>query len=355
MRVLGIESSCDETAAAVVTDRGEVEADVVASQVELHAPYGGIVPELASRAHLRAVAPLVERAMEEAGVDWDGLDGVVATAGPGLVGSLLVGLQYAKALAWSRGLPFLGVDHLEGHLFAAELRWPGRGTAPPPRPFAALLVSGGHTALYEVRGLGDVVLLGQTRDDAAGEAYDKVAHLLGLGYPGGPRVDRLAVEGDPSAHRFPRPMLDRPGHDFSFAGLKTAVARLVHGAGGPETLTDRQRADLCAAFQEAVVEVLARKAVAAAKERALGALVITGGVAANRGLQRRAGALCEEAGIELYVPPARACTDHAAMIAYVGAMRLARAEQDDLGLRAYARDPARRRGRFGPDGALRPR
>ncbi len=352
MRVLGIESSCDETAAAVVCSGGEVEADVVASQVALHAPYGGIVPELASRAHLRAVARVVEHALTDAGVGWGELDGVVATAGPGLVGSLLVGLQYAKALAWSRGLPFLGVDHLEGHLFAVELRWPGLDAVAPRRPYTALLVSGGHTALYEVRGLGETVLLGQTRDDAAGEAYDKVAHLLGLGYPGGPRVDRLATEGDPSAHALPRPMLDRPGFDFSFAGLKTAVARRVHEMGGPGALTPEQRANLCASFQAAVVEVLAHKAVAAARERGSDALVLTGGVAANRGLQQRSAQLCEEEGIVLHVPPLRACTDHAAMIAYVGAMRLARGERHGWGLRAYARDGSRRRGRFASDGSL---
>ena len=354
MKVLGIESSCDETAAAVVTSGGEVRSSVVASQVDLHAPFGGIVPELASRAHLRAVGGVVARALEEAGVHLGALDGIVATAGPGLVGSLLVGLQYAKALAWGSGLPLLGVDHLEGHLLAADLRWGTANETPPPeRPYAALLVSGGHTALYEVRDVGDVELLGQTRDGAAGEAYDKVAHLLGLGYPGGPVVDRLAAEGDPTRFALPRPMLERPGFDFSFAGLKTAVARLVDRLGGREALSERDVRDVCAAFQAAVVEVLVHKTVRAASARDLRTVVLTGGVAANRGLRARAAERCDVAGLRLVVPPLRACTDNAAMIAYVGAVRLARGERSDLDLRAYPRDAARRRGRFGRDGSLR--
>lgn len=350
MRVLGVESSCDETAAAVVTEDGEVISDVVASQVAVHAPFGGVVPELASRAHLRNVIPVVRQAVAALPRGLDDVDAVAVTNGPGLVGALLVGVSVAKSIAWSRGLPLVGVDHLDGHLLAVHLRRGPDPVAGPPMPYVALLASGGHTALYEVRAFDDIELLGQTRDDAAGEAYDKVAKLLGLGYPGGPIVDRLAASGDPDAVPLPVPMLGRQSLDFSFSGLKTAVARLVARDGVPSS--DEARADLCASFQAAVVTVLTRKAVRACRARGVEHLVLTGGVAANRGLRAEAKARCDREGLTLWVPPFASCTDNAAMIAYAGALRLAAGERDGVELAAYSRDPGRRRGRFGRDGEL---
>ncbi|MEM7608329.1 MAG: tRNA (adenosine(37)-N6)-threonylcarbamoyltransferase complex transferase subunit TsaD [Myxococcota bacterium] len=342
MRVLGIETSCDETAAAIVDEHGEVHANVVASQVREHAPYGGVVPELASRAHLRAFVPVLERALEKGGTP----DAVAVTAGPGLVGALLVGTEAAKAFAFARGLPIVGVNHLDGHLLAAHLRLPG-ACPQPPFPFIALLVSGGHTALYRVTAPLERELLGQTRDDAAGEAFDKAAKLLKLGYPGGPIVDRLAATGDPSAVELPRPMLHRRDDDFSFSGLKTAVARHVK-AHAP--FDDAALADLCASFQAAIVEVLAKKAVRACVREGVPRLVLGGGVAATRGLRARAAALAEEANVELFVPPLAACTDNAAMIAYAGTMAYARGDEGPF--QVYYRDPGRVRGRFRQDGSL---
>jgi N6-L-threonylcarbamoyladenine synthase len=342
MNVLGIESSCDETAAAVVRDDGTVVSDVVASQVDVHAPYGGVVPELASRAHMTNVVPVVERAVAALPRGLDDVDAVAVTQGPGLVGALLVGLSMGKAIAWSRGLPLVGVNHLDGHLFAVFLRREGE-PEPPPGPYAALLASGGHTAIYRVGGHDDVELLGQTRDDAAGEAYDKVAKLLGLGYPGGPVIDRLAVEGNPHAVDLPTPMLGQDNLDFSFAGLKTAVAHHVRTHGVPSD--DAALADVCASFQRVAVEVLVQKSVAACRASGLTDLVLTGGVAANRGLRARAAELCHAQGITLHVPPPRSCTDNAAMIACAGARRLAGGAHDGYALRAYSRAPGWRRGR----------
>ena len=340
MRVLGIESSCDETAAAVVTEDGTVLADVVASQIAVHAPYGGVVPELASRAHVQNIVPVLEAALEQSG-GLGAIDAVAVTRGPGLVGALLVGLSTAKAIAFARDLPLVGVDHLVGHLFAVYLGREGEPKRTPELPYIALLVSGGHTAIYEVTAPGEASILGQTRDDAAGEAFDKVAKLLGLGYPGGPVVDRLAAGGDPAAVDLPAPMASRRTLDFSFSGLKTAVARHVKQHGVPE-----DPADLCAAFQRRVVRVLVEKSVHACKTRKIPRLVLGGGVAANRGLRARAQKRCDDLGIELYVPPVASCTDNAAMIAYAGALRLAGGERDDLGLAAYSRSPDLKRGKM---------
>jgi N6-L-threonylcarbamoyladenine synthase len=320
--VLGIETSCDETAAAVVRSNGDVLSDVIESQVKSHAPYGGIVPELASRDHLRNVRPVIEEALARAGVGLAELDGVAVTARPGLAGALHVGAQAALGFAFARDLPIVGVDHLIGHLCAAYLQYPGHPVAPPATPFLALLVSGGHTALYRVDALSAVGIreLGATRDDAAGEAYDKVGKLLGLGYPGGPVIDRLAREGDASRFELPRPLNRRGSLEFSFSGLKTNVARWVEQHGRPRER--QQLCDLCAAFQERVVETLVRKAVTALEGKKLATWVIGGGVAANQGLRQAAQAAADERGVRLVVPIPRACTDNAAMIAFAGGLRL---------------------------------
>lgn len=344
MRVLGIESSCDETAAAVVEADGRVLSDVVASQIAVHAPYGGVVPELASRAHLVNVVPVVEQALEAVPGGFDGIDAIAVTRGPGLVGALLVGIQTAKALAFVRDLPLVGVDHLVGHLFAVYLRRDEGAPPVPELPFVALLVSGGHTAIYEVRGFDQHRILGQTRDDAAGEAFDKVGKLLGLGYPGGPVIDRLAQQGDPRAVKLPIPMASRRTLDFSFSGLKTAVARLVREEGVPTS--EQGMADLCASFQRAVVRVLVDKSVAACERLEVPRLVLGGGVAANGGLRARAAEVCAARGIELFLPDRASCTDNAAMIAYAGALRFAAGERDDLELSAYSRNPDLRRGKI---------
>ncbi|AKF04654.1 tRNA (adenosine(37)-N6)-threonylcarbamoyltransferase complex transferase subunit TsaD [Sandaracinus amylolyticus] len=347
MRVLGIESSCDETAAAIVEDGGRVIADVVASQVAVHAPYGGVVPELASRAHLANVAPVIAKALEAVPGGLDAIDGIAVTRGPGLLGALLVGMSAGKAMAWSRNLPIVYVDHLVAHLLAVYLQrdlQPGQEVATPEMPFVALLASGGHTAIYEVRAHDDVELIGQTRDDAAGEAFDKAAKLLGLGYPGGPVIDRLAKLGDRSKVELPLPMPSTKRLDFSFSGLKTAIARHVEKHGAPKD--ERELADVCAAFQHAVVEVLARKSVAACKQRRIPRLVLAGGVAANAGLRARTTQLATSVGVKVFVPPIASCTDNAAMIAYAGYLRLARGERDALDVTAYSKSPDLRRGKI---------
>jgi N6-L-threonylcarbamoyladenine synthase len=333
MRVLGIETSCDETAAALCTEEGLVISDVVRSQVALHAPYGGVVPEIASRDHARAILPVIREALSRGGIDLAAVDGIAVTSRPGLSGALLVGLQAAKGLAWAAQKPIVGVDHLVGHLLAVFLRRGDTEAAAPSYPFVALLASGGHTAIYRVDGprLEAVRELGATRDDAAGEAFDKVAKLLGLGYPGGPVVDRLAAQGEAGRAReaLPRPMARRDSLEFSFSGIKTAVARHVAAHGVPE---GQALADLCAAFQETVVESLVSKTVRAALREGTGRVVLAGGVAANRGLRARMAAECARRGISLAVPSFASCTDNAAMIAYAGALRLAAGERDGMDL-----------------------
>ncbi len=327
MKVLGIESSCDETAAAVVDDQGHVLSDVVQSQIALHAEHGGVIPELASRDHLRNVGHVVREALVKANVTLDGIDGIAVTSRPGLVGALLVGVQTAKGLAWSRDLPFVGVDHLVGHLLAVFLR---RETSPEPPafPFVALLASGGHTALYRVDGprAESIRELGGTRDDAAGEAFDKVGKVLGLGYPGGPIIDRLARTGDPKAIPLTVPMGHSRSYEFSFSGIKTQVTQLVRKRQTP--FEGQELADVCASFQAAVTGVLASKLVAAAVEQGVSTVVLGGGVAANRELRERTSRLAAETGLRAVLPELASCTDNAAMIAYAGAMRLRDGERD---------------------------
>ena len=329
MLLLGLESSCDETGAAVVRDDGTVLSDVVHSQVELHAAYGGVVPELASRDHARNVAPVVREALARAGVTLAELDGIAVTNRPGLVGALLVGVQVAKGLAWASEKPLVGVDHLMGHLLAIFLRREGESApAPPEFPFVALLASGGHTSLFRVDGptTGDVHELGGTRDDAAGEAFDKVAKLLGLGYPGGPVVDRLAASGDPSVFPLEAPMSHSGSLEMSFSGIKTRIATHVRERTTP--LSPEETAGICASFQRAVTTVLAEKLVAAARREGVRHVVLGGGVAANSELRRRVTQLAGAHGITAHLPDKKSCTDNAAMIAYAGAMRLARGEHD---------------------------
>lgn len=332
MIVLGVESSCDETAAAVVASDGRVLSDVVRSQIAAHAPYGGIVPEIAARDHVKAIVPVVEGALSEAGVTVQSLDGVAATHRPGLVGALLVGLQAAKGLAWASNLPLVGVDHLVGHLLSVFLSRTGEPAPQARFPFVGLLVSGGHTALYRCDGPAPSQIreLGATRDDAAGEAFDKVAKLLGLGYPGGPVIDRLARRGDAKAApvRLPTPMSG--SLEFSFSGLKSAMARHLKGADAPGD--DKQLADLCAAFQRAVTRTLVNKTIRAAEQEGLEDVVVAGGVAANRELRRRMAAAARDRGLKLHVPSLASCTDNAAMIAYAGAVALQAGTRDDLDL-----------------------
>ena len=337
MLVLGIESSCDETGAAIVDETGRVLSDIVQSQVSLHAPYGGVIPELASRDHLRNAGPVVREALARAGVGWDAIDGIAVTNRPGLVGALLVGVQMAKGLAWARGLPLVGVDHLVGHLLAVFLRRPAKdgsvaGTdaaEPPPEfPFVALLASGGHTAIYRVDGPSaeQVRELGATRDDAAGEAFDKVGKVLGLGYPGGPVIDRLARSGDPKAVPFTLPMGHTKSFELSFSGIKTQVAARVREHGIPAT--ESELAGVCASFQAAVTSVLAKKLVAAAVQEGVRTVVIGGGVAANRELRSRVTDLARAHDIRAVLPELASCTDNAAMIAYAGLVRLRAGERD---------------------------
>lgn len=329
MIVLGIESSCDETAASVVRSGHEILSSVVASQVATHHPYGGVVPELASRKHIEAIVPVVTSAIDRAGITADRIDGLAVTQGPGLVGSLLVGFSFAKGFAYGHGIPWVGVDHLEGHLYSALL-----APQPPPFPFVALLASGGHTGIYHVTAHRQFRLLGQTRDDAAGEAYDKVAKMLGLGYPGGVAIDRLAARGDPDRVRFKRPFLDKHRFDFSFSGIKSAVGRYIQTH--PQTFPADQ-VHIAAGFQAAVVEVLSYKTIRAAKSTGCSHLAVVGGVAANRGLRQTVARDAAQNGITVHIPPPDLCGDNAAMVAAAGYHHLRAGEYADPKADVYSR------------------
>ena len=336
MRVLGLETSCDETAAAVYDTESGLLGHALYSQVELHAEFGGVVPELASRDHIRKLSPLIREALAQAGSTADDIDGVAYTAGPGLVGALLVGASLGRSLAWAWDVPALGVHHLEGHLLAPMLE-----DDRPEFPFVALLVSGGHTQLMRVDGIGSYELLGETIDDAAGEAFDKTAKLMGLPYPGGAILAKLAESGRPGQYRFPRPMTQGkkgrgPGLDFSFSGLKTAVALALQKLGEPD---EQQKADIARSFEDAVVDTLVIKVKLALEATGLDQLVVAGGVGANRQLRERLRAFLDERGGRVYYPRTEFCTDNAAMIAYAGAQRLVRGEHSELVIDATPRWP----------------
>ncbi len=330
MRVLAVETSCDESAVAVLDAERGLLAHELWSQIDLHRAFGGVVPELASRDHLRRLLPLVRAALAAAHTDAAALDGVAYTAGPGLVGALLTGAALARALSFGWKLPAIAVHHLEGHLLAPMLESPA-----PPLPHVALLVSGGHTMLIEVCAIGDYRLLGQTRDDAAGEAFDKTAKLLGLPYPGGPQLAQLAASGRPGTFSFPRPMLDRPGLEFSFSGLKTAVMLAVRAA----PLSEQLRADVAHAVQDAIVATLCAKALRALEVTGHRSLVVAGGVGANRELRARLSREAAARGVRVYYPRLEFCTDNAAMIALAGLYRLRAGERSDGMIDVRARWP----------------
>jgi N6-L-threonylcarbamoyladenine synthase len=339
MRVLGIETTCDETAAAVVRLRpeggGEILADEVMSQIAAHAPFGGVVPEIAARAHVEIVDALVARALRHAGLSARDLDGVAAAAGPGLIGGVVVGLMTGKGIALATGKPLIAVNHLEAHALVARL------SQSLPFPYLLLLASGGHTQILAVKGVGDYDRLGATVDDAIGEAFDKVAKLLGLPYPGGPAVEAAAKDGDPTRFALPRPMLGRPSADFSLSGLKTATRLAAQAAAA---LKSRDVADLCASFQAAVVDVIEdrmRVGLRLFRQRvgAANGVVVAGGVAANSAIRDALGRFCAQAGLPLVAPPVRLCTDNGAMIAWAGIERLRRGLVDDLSVPARPRWP----------------
>lgn len=310
MILLGIETSCDETAAALVEDGNRILASIVASQIHVHHPYGGVVPELASRKHVEAIVPVVRQAIEEADIPEHRIDGIAVTQGPGLVGALLVGFSFAKAYAYFKKIPWIGVDHLQGHVHSVFLE-----SDPPPFPYVALLASGGHTAIYFIRDYLDMEMMGQTRDDAAGEAFDKVSKMLALGYPGGPLIGRMAEQGDPNRIKFPRAYLTKTDFDFSFSGIKTAVNRYIQTH--QETYPS-QMPDIVAGFQEAVVDVLSFKIIRAAQVKGCEHIAIVGGVAANKRLREKVSNEAIQKGMKVHVPSIQLCGDNAAMIAAVG-------------------------------------
>ncbi|MEN8206714.1 MAG: tRNA (adenosine(37)-N6)-threonylcarbamoyltransferase complex transferase subunit TsaD [Pseudomonadota bacterium] len=328
MIVLGIETSCDETGVAVYAgDRGLL-GDALYSQIGLHAKYGGVVPELASRDHVRKLLPIIRQAIDKSGISLNDVNGVAYTAGPGLVGALLVGATAGRSLAWTLGVPAIGIHHMEGHLLAPMLE-----PEPPDFPFLALLVSGGHTLLVEVEGIGRYRVLGDSVDDAVGEAFDKTATLLGLSYPGGPALAALALEGNPQRYTFPRPMTDRPGLDFSFSGLKTFALNTWRES----AQTDKDRADIARAFEEAVVDTMVIKCRRAVAQTGLQTLVIAGGVGANVRLRERLGELMRKEGGRVCYPRPEFCTDNGAMIAYAGYRRLLAGQHESLSIKAMPR------------------
>ena len=330
MRVLGIETSCDETGIAILDDDKGLMSHQLYSQVKLHADYGGVVPELASRDHVRKIVPLIKKAMAEANCTADDIDGIAFTQGPGLVGALLVGSSVARSLAYAWDVPAVGVHHMEGHLLAPML-----DDRKPEFPFIALLVSGGHSMMVKVAGIGEYEVLGESVDDAAGEAFDKTAKLLGLDYPGGPLLAKLAEQGEPGHYKFPRPMTDRPGLDFSFSGLKTFAANTIRDCDGSE----QAHANIAYAFQEAVVDTLAIKCRRALQQTGLKRLVIAGGVSANTQLREQLEAMMKKIGGEVFYPRLEFCTDNGAMIAYAGLQRLKAGQHEDLTTKARPRWP----------------
>jgi tRNA N6-adenosine threonylcarbamoyltransferase len=328
MLVLGVETSCDDTAAAVLQDGRTILANVVSSQDEVHGPYGGVVPELASRQHIQNIMPIVDGALKKAGATLKDLDGIAVTYGPGLVGSLLVGLSLVKGISFRSGIPYVGVNHLEAHLLAIQLE------QEVAFPYIALLASGGHTLLYCVRGVGDYVHLGGTRDDAAGEAFDKVAKMMGLGYPGGRIIDHLAQGGNAKAKRFPRARLKSDAYEFSFSGIKTAMWHFLKTL--PESEVKLKQADIAASFQEAVVDMLVHPTIKAATAYGIGRIVLSGGVAANSRLRAKMQEEAHAAGIKVFFPAPKFCTDNGAMIALTGYHWLTRGRRDDFRLNADA-------------------
>ncbi|WP_338592016.1 tRNA (adenosine(37)-N6)-threonylcarbamoyltransferase complex transferase subunit TsaD [Shewanella khirikhana] len=330
MRVLGIETSCDETGIAIYDEEKGLLAHTLYSQVKLHADYGGVVPELASRDHVRKIVPLIREAMQRADTRIEDLDGICYTKGPGLIGALLVGACVGRSLAFSWNLPAVGVHHMEGHLLAPMLE-----DDVPEFPFVALLVSGGHSMLVKVDGIGRYEVLGESIDDAAGEAFDKTAKLMGLDYPGGPRLAKLAASGQPANYKFPRPMTDRPGLDFSFSGLKTFVANTI--AAEPDD--EQTRANIARAFEEAVVDTLSIKCRRALEQTGYKRLVIAGGVSANVRLRAGLAELMEKVGGKVYYPRGEFCTDNGAMIAYAGLQRLKAGQVEDLAVKGQPRWP----------------
>ncbi|HBQ21185.1 MAG: tRNA (adenosine(37)-N6)-threonylcarbamoyltransferase complex transferase subunit TsaD [Deltaproteobacteria bacterium GWA2_38_16] len=328
MYVLGIETSCDETSAAVIKDGTQLLSNIVASQDELHEPYGGVVPELASRCHIEKIESIVDLSLEKASISLEDINGIAVTSGPGLVGSLVVGLSYAKALSYAKKIPFYGVNHLEAHLHAIFLE------KKIEYPFIGLLVSGGHTSLYDIRGVGNYTLLGSTVDDACGEAFDKVAKILGLGYPGGRKIDEIAKKGNAKAILFPRPRLKEDDLNFSFSGLKTAVLNYCQKLG--KSLSEVERNDIAASFQETVVETLLQKSLKALEKMQYPKLVIAGGVAANSRLRAAFQHMSKEKNIELFIPSLKLCTDNAAMVGALGYHYLVAGQKAPFSLNAYA-------------------
>ncbi len=327
MKVLGIESSCDDTSVAILETPDKILSDPLVSQIKVHSPYGGVVPEIASREHLRTIVPLYDKAMDDACLSLKDIDLIAVTMGPGLIGSLLVGLCFAKSLSYFSSIPIVGVDHVKAHLFSIFLN------EEVPFPFIGLVVSGGHTVMFEARKIDQVITLGHTRDDAAGEAFDKVGKFLGLGYPGGIAIDRLSESGDPGFIHFPRAFLKDESYEFSFSGLKTAVVNYVRREG--ENYTRKNLHHICASFQEAVVEVLTEKMILGARKRGIEHLVLSGGVAANSRLRTRLGERVEEEGFALYVPPVSFCTDNALMVASFGFRLFECGYSSSFGLNAY--------------------